>query len=71
VLWGTKYPRAQPGRLVECIVVLYRASQIESPLPSVLARRPTSQTGILSSSSALGGVMRHKVPRDTDTPEST
>jgi hypothetical protein len=71
VLWGTKYPRAQPGRLVQCIVVLYRASQIESPLPSVLARRPTSQAGILSSSSAARSVMGHKVPCDTETPEST
>jgi hypothetical protein len=63
---GTKCQCVQPERLVECIVVLYRASQIESPLPSVLARRPTSQSGILSSSSARRGVMRHKVPRDTD-----
>jgi hypothetical protein len=71
VLWGTKCPRARPARLVECIVILYRASQIESPLPSVLARRPTSQSGILSSSSAVRSVMRHKVSRDTEIPEST
>jgi len=41
-----------------------RASQIEFPLPSVLARRPTSQTGILSSSRMQGchetqGALRH------------
>jgi hypothetical protein len=62
VLWGTKCQSAQPERLVECTVLsLYRASQIESPLPSVLARHPTPQTGILSSS-RMWGVMRHKVP---------
>ena len=52
--------------------VLVIPSQVErSPLPHHLARRPTSQIGIPSSSSALRGVMRHKVPRDTDTPENT
>jgi hypothetical protein len=67
VLWGTKCRSVQPERLVECMVLSsYRASQIEFPLPCVLVRRPTSQRGILSSSSTLWGVMRHKVLRDTD-----
>jgi hypothetical protein len=41
------------------------------PLPHLLARRPTSGAGMLLPSSALGGVIRHKVPRDTDTPDDT
>jgi hypothetical protein len=68
---GTKCEGARTGRLVGCRVGFHRASQSESPLPHLLARCPTSQTGILSSSSALSGVMRHKVPRDTDTPDCT
>ena len=71
----SKCPSARPGQLVGCMVLsLYRASQIESPLPPCLARRPTSGACILSSSrmfQGFGGVMRHKVSRDTDTPDST
>jgi hypothetical protein len=48
--------------------VLFTEPVRASPLPHLLAQRPTSQTGILSSSSALSGIMGHKVPRDTDTP---
>jgi hypothetical protein len=68
---GTKCEGARPGRLVGCRVGFHRARQSESPLPHHLARCPSSQAGILSSSSALSGVMRHKVPRDTDTPDCT
>jgi hypothetical protein len=56
---------------VGCRVGFHRARQSESYLPHHLARRPSSQTGILSSSSALEGAMRHKVPRDTDLPDYT
>jgi hypothetical protein len=69
VRWGTKCPSARAGRLLERMVVFTESVGSSSPLPSLLARRPTSQAPIPSSSSAVRGVMRHKVSRDTDTPD--
>jgi hypothetical protein len=70
VRFGTWCPNARTGRLAECMV-LFTELVRASPLPHLLARCPTSQTGILSSSSALSGIMGHKVPRDTDIPDYT
>ena len=58
-----------------CIVLSSnRASQIEFPLPICLARRPTSHSHITSSQrmcQGYEGVIRHKVPCDTDNPDDT
>jgi hypothetical protein len=60
---------------VGCMVLSSnRASQIEFPLPICLARRPTSHSHMTSSQrmyQGYEGVIRHKVPCDTDTPYST
>ena len=52
----------------------YRASQIEFPLPPLSG--PASHTRgvhllVLKDVPMMQGVMRHIVPRDTDTPYST